>query len=132
MHAQSLHAWSLLSRPAALGNPVSAQPPDFYKGKSITLLMGTGPGGSYDIYGRTIAEHLGKHIPGRPNIVVEHMPGAGGVVAGNHIYGPAPQDGSRLLLLACAAADRAHVAEGRAVSRAASCTGSAPTMRSRR
>ena len=60
--------------------------------------MGTGPGASYDMYGRTIAEHLGKHIPGRPNIVVEHMPGAGGVVAANHIYGPAPQDGSRLLL----------------------------------
>ena len=60
--------------------------------------MGTGPGASYDMYGRTIAEHLAKHIPGRPNIVVEHMPGAGGVVAANHIYGPAPQDGSRLLL----------------------------------
>ena len=60
--------------------------------------MGTGPGASYDIYGRTIAEHLGKHIPGNPNIIVEHMPGAGGVVAANHIYGPAPQDGSRLLL----------------------------------
>ena len=60
--------------------------------------MGTGPGASYDAYGRTIAEHLTKHIPGRPSIVVEHMPGAGGVVAGNHIYGPAPQDGSRLLL----------------------------------
>jgi tripartite-type tricarboxylate transporter receptor subunit TctC len=71
---------------------------DFYKGKTITILMGTGPGASYDLYGRTIAEHLGKHIPGRPNIVVEHMPGAGGVVAGNHIYGPAPQDGSKLLL----------------------------------
>ena len=73
-------------------------PADFYKGKTISLLMGTGPGGSYDLYGRTIAEHLGRHIPGRPNIVVEHMPGAGGVVAGNHIYGPAPQDGSKLLL----------------------------------
>ena len=60
--------------------------------------MGTGPGGSYDLYGRTIAEHLGRHIPGRPNIVVEHMPGAGGVVAGNHIYGPGPQDGSKILL----------------------------------
>jgi tripartite-type tricarboxylate transporter receptor subunit TctC len=71
---------------------------DFYKGRTISILMGTGPGASYDAYGRTIAEHLGKHIPGRPNIVVEHMPGAGGVVAGNHIYGPAPQDGSKLLL----------------------------------
>jgi tripartite-type tricarboxylate transporter receptor subunit TctC len=73
-------------------------PADFYKGKSISILMGTGPGGSYDLYGRTIAEHLGRHIPGRPTIVVEHMPGAGGVVAGNHIYGPGPQDGSKILL----------------------------------
>jgi len=71
---------------------------DFYRGKTITILMGTGPGASYDLYGRTIAEHMGKHIPGNPKINVEHMPGAGGVVAGNHIYGPAPQDGSRLLL----------------------------------
>jgi tripartite-type tricarboxylate transporter receptor subunit TctC len=84
---------------ALSATPTAAQSPaDFYKGKTITILMGTGPGASYDLYGRTIAEHLGKHIPGRPNIVVEHMPGAGGVVAGNHIYGPAPQDGSRLLL----------------------------------
>ncbi|MCC6886968.1 MAG: hypothetical protein IT536_00305 [Hyphomicrobiales bacterium] len=73
-------------------------PADFYKGRTIALVMGTGPGGSYDLYGRTIAEHLGRHIPGRPAIVVEHMPGAGGVIAGNHIYGPAPQDGSRILL----------------------------------
>lgn len=79
--------------------PAAAQTPaQFYKGRTISILMGTGPGGSYDLYGRTIAEHLGRHIPGRPNIVVEHMPGAGGIVAGNHIYGPGPQDGSKILL----------------------------------
>ena len=84
----------------AFGSPAAAQQSvaDFYKGKSITLLMGTGPGASYDAYGRTIAERLSQHIPGNPKIVVEHMPGAGGITAGNHIYGPAPQDGSRLLL----------------------------------
>jgi tripartite-type tricarboxylate transporter receptor subunit TctC len=71
---------------------------DFYKGRTIAILMGTGPGGSYDLYGRTIAEHLGRHIPGQPLIIVEHMPGAGGVNAGNHIYGPGPQDGSKILL----------------------------------
>jgi tripartite-type tricarboxylate transporter receptor subunit TctC len=71
---------------------------DFYKGKTISLVMGTGPGGVFDVYGRTIAEHLGRHIPGNPNIVIEHMPGAGGVVAANHIYGPGPQDGSEILL----------------------------------
>ena len=84
---------------AVCNTPGAAQSPaDFYKGRTISILMGTGPGGSYDLYGRTIAEHLGRHIPGRPNIVVEHMPGAGGVVAGNHIYGPGPQDGSKILL----------------------------------
>jgi tripartite-type tricarboxylate transporter receptor subunit TctC len=71
---------------------------DFYKGKTITLTMGTGPGGSFDLYGRTIAEHMQRHIPGKPNIVVEYMPGAGGVVAGNHVYGPGPQDGTKMLL----------------------------------
>jgi tripartite-type tricarboxylate transporter receptor subunit TctC len=71
---------------------------DFYKDKTIAIVMGTGPGGSYDLYGRTIAEHLGRHIPGHPTIIVEHMPGAGGVIAGNHIYSVAPQDGTRILL----------------------------------
>jgi tripartite-type tricarboxylate transporter receptor subunit TctC len=71
---------------------------ELYKGKTVSIVMGTGPGGSYDLYGRTIAEHLGRHIPGNPTVIVEHMPGAGGVIAGNHIYGPAPQDGTKILL----------------------------------
>jgi hypothetical protein len=60
--------------------------------------MGTGPGGSFDLYGRTIGPHLSKHIPGNPTIIMEHMPGAGGVIAGNHIYSIAPQDGTKMLL----------------------------------
>ena len=60
--------------------------------------MGTSPGGSYDIYGRILATHMARHIPGNPSIIIEHMPGAGGVTAGNFIYGPAPQDGSKILL----------------------------------
>jgi tripartite-type tricarboxylate transporter receptor subunit TctC len=79
--------------------PASAQTvAEFYKGKTVAVLMGTGPGGSYDLYGRTIAAHLGSHIPGNPTIIVEHMPGAGGAIAGNHIFGPAPQDGTKILL----------------------------------
>ena len=79
--------------------PAAAQSVEqFYKGNTIAILMGTGPGGSFDLYGRTIAAHLGKHIPGNPQIIVEHMPGAGGAVAGNHIYGPGPQDGTKILL----------------------------------
>lgn len=71
---------------------------DFYQGKTVSILMGTQPGGSYDLYGRLIGEHLARHIPGRPTIIMEHMPGAGGVTAGNHVYGPGPQDGTKMLL----------------------------------
>ena len=71
---------------------------DFYSGKTIALVMGTGPGGSFDLYGRTIGPHLSRHIPGNPTIVMEHMPGAGGVIAGNYIYNTGPQDGTKLLL----------------------------------
>ena len=82
-----------------LAAPASAQSvADFYKGKTVAILMGTGPGGSYDLYGRTIGEHLSRHIPGHPNIIIEHMPGAGGVTAGNHLFGPGPQDGTKILL----------------------------------
>jgi tripartite-type tricarboxylate transporter receptor subunit TctC len=76
-----------------------AQTPEaFYKGKTISIVMGTGPGGSYDLYGRLIATHYAKHIPGNPNIIVEHMPGAGGAIAGNFIFNNAPMDGSKILL----------------------------------
>jgi tripartite-type tricarboxylate transporter receptor subunit TctC len=75
-----------------------AQEPYMPSGRPVSLVMGTGPGGSYDLYGRLIATHLARFIPGNPNIIVEHMPGAGGAIAGNYIYGPAPQDGSKILL----------------------------------
>jgi tripartite-type tricarboxylate transporter receptor subunit TctC len=83
----------------AFAAPAAAQSvEEFYKGKTISMVMGTGPGGSYDLYGRTIAPHLSRHIPGNPTIVMEHMPGAGGVIAANHLYGTAPQDGTKMLL----------------------------------
>lgn len=83
----------------ALSTPASAQSvEEFYKGKTITITMGTGPGGSFDLYARAIAEHMPRHIPGNPHMIVEYMPGAGGVVAGNHVFGPGPQDGTKMLL----------------------------------
>jgi tripartite-type tricarboxylate transporter receptor subunit TctC len=83
----------------ALTAPAAAETvEEFYKGKTISMVMGTGPGGSFDLYGRTIAAHMQRHIPGNPTIVMEHMPGAGGVIAANHVYGVAPQDGSKMLL----------------------------------
>jgi tripartite-type tricarboxylate transporter receptor subunit TctC len=86
----------LLAGPAAPATGQSAE--QFYKGKTVSILMGTGPGASYDLYGRTIAEHIVRHIPGNPTVIVEHMPGAGGVIAANHIYNTAPQDGTKILL----------------------------------
>ena len=92
--------FAILAAAAIGASPATAQQSvaDFYKGKNLVILMGTGPGGSYDLYGRTIGEFLGKHIPGNPNVIIEHMPGAGGVTAGNHLFGPGPQDGSKILL----------------------------------
>jgi tripartite-type tricarboxylate transporter receptor subunit TctC len=71
---------------------------DFYKGRTVSIVMGTGPGGSYDLYGRLVANHFGKHIPGNPTMIVEHMPGAGGATAANFMFGPGPQDGGKILL----------------------------------
>ncbi|MBM3609329.1 MAG: hypothetical protein FJX29_12920, partial [Alphaproteobacteria bacterium] len=72
---------------------------EFYKGRQVSIIMGTGPGGSYDLYGRIIAQFLPMHLPGSVGpMVVEHMPGAGGAIAANHMFGPGPQDGSKILL----------------------------------
>jgi tripartite-type tricarboxylate transporter receptor subunit TctC len=88
-----------LAGTAIVAAPAAAQSvAEFYKGKTIAILMGTQPGGSYDLYGRAIGEHLSRYIPGNPTIIMEHMPGAGGVIAGNHVYGPGPQDGTKILL----------------------------------
>lgn len=66
----------------------------FYNGKQISLIVGYGPGGGYDAYARLLARHMGRHIPGRPTIVVQNMPGAGSLVATNYLYRIAPKDGS--------------------------------------
>ena len=96
IHARACLVFALAAFATA---PTSAETvAEFYSGKTVSIMMGTGPGGSYDLYGRTIAEHLVRHIPGNPRIIVEHMPGAGGVIVGNHIYNTAPQDGTRILL----------------------------------
>lgn len=81
---------------AALGLCASAAlaQTDFYRGKTITLVVSSSVGGGYDIMGRTIARYLGKHIPGNPRVVVTNMPGAGGIVAMNYLYRGAPKDGT--------------------------------------
>lgn len=69
---------------------------DFYKGKTITFFIGYSPGGGYDTYARTVARHMGKHIPGNPNIVAKNMAGAGGRIAAAYLYNVAPKDGTAL------------------------------------
>jgi len=67
---------------------------DFYQGKTVQLIVGHGAGGGFDVYSRAIARHLGKYIPGKPSIIVDNMPAAGGLVAASHIYSRAPRDGT--------------------------------------
>jgi tripartite-type tricarboxylate transporter receptor subunit TctC len=78
-----------------LAAPVQAQDSvaDFFKGKQIRIVTGSGPGSGYDLYARYLARHMGRHIPGNPSIVVQNMPGAGGLAATNYLYNKAPRDG---------------------------------------
>jgi tripartite-type tricarboxylate transporter receptor subunit TctC len=78
----------------------AAQPAveQFYKGKTVDMIIGYPPAGSNDTYARIVARHIGKHIPGRPNVVPKNMPGAGSFLAVNHVYGAAPKDGTVLAI----------------------------------
>jgi tripartite-type tricarboxylate transporter receptor subunit TctC len=69
---------------------------DFYKGRTVTLIVGYGPGGGYDLFARLMARHLGRHIPGNPTVVVQNMPGAGSLRATNYLYTVAPRDGATI------------------------------------
>jgi tripartite-type tricarboxylate transporter receptor subunit TctC len=69
---------------------------DFYRGRSVSLIIGYSAGGGYDAYGRVLAHHMGKHIPGRPSIVAQNMPGAGSLRCANFLYNVAPKDGTAI------------------------------------
>lgn len=69
---------------------------DFYKGKDISLFVGSAPGGGYDTTARLLARHYSKHIPGNPNIIIRNMPGAGSLAMTNHVANIAPKDGTAL------------------------------------
>ncbi|MFN4283445.1 MAG: Bug family tripartite tricarboxylate transporter substrate binding protein [Alphaproteobacteria bacterium] len=91
----------LLAAPAATAQSVE----DFYKGKSITILIAGTPGGGFDTSARTMAQHYGKFVPGNPNIVAQNMPGGGGLVAGNYLYNVAPKDGTVIAYVGPVAVD---------------------------
>jgi tripartite-type tricarboxylate transporter receptor subunit TctC len=92
---------------------------DFYKGKTIRFVVGLAPGGGYDLSARTIGRHIGKHIPGNPNIVVENMTGAGSTRAANYTYNSAKPDGlfvgiwNSALILRQALGDKAMLFDAR-------------------
>jgi tripartite-type tricarboxylate transporter receptor subunit TctC len=72
---------------------------EFYKGKTVSLIIPNAPGGSFDLYARLLASHIGRFIPGQPAIVPQNMPGAGGMQAANYLAGIAPKDGTVISVL---------------------------------
>ena len=85
--------WSFL---LGVNSTAHAQAP-FYQGKTIRVIVGTPPGNLYDLWARLIVDHMGKHIPGNPSFIVQNMPGAGHVVAVNHLYTVAKPDGLTMI-----------------------------------
>lgn len=83
--------FALLAAPRAEPGP--------FDGKTVTIYVSFPPGGGYDFYGRLVARHLGRHLPGNPSVVVSNMPGAQGITAANYLYGVAPRDGTALAVL---------------------------------
>jgi len=66
---------------------------DFYRGKTVTIYVGFGPGGGYDAYAQLLSQHIRHHIPGEPTVIVKHMPGAGSLTLMNYLWSVAPPDG---------------------------------------
>ena len=79
---------------SSLADPIE----DFYKGRTVNMIIGLGEGGGYDFSARLVAQHLGEFIPGKPTIVPRNMPGAGSIAAAEHVYNLAPKDGTTIAL----------------------------------
>lgn len=90
-YARALVALALVTYAAAAHAQTVA---DFYRGKTVTILVGSDVGGGYDLTARTLAHYLARHIPGRPNIIVQNKPGASSIVAANYVYEISPKDGT--------------------------------------
>ena len=67
---------------------------DFYRGKTVSIIVGSGAGGGFDTTARLVSRHIGRHIPGEPTVIVVNMPGGGGLVAANHVFSAAAKDGT--------------------------------------
>lgn len=99
---RTMQRWSVVAIAGAMAStPASSQPAeDFYRGRTIQMIIGAGIGGGYDLYARMLARTLTKHIPGNPSIVVQNMPAAGGLQAAAYIHSVAPKDGTVIAALA--------------------------------
>jgi tripartite-type tricarboxylate transporter receptor subunit TctC len=84
---------------ASIGS-ATAQTPGAFAGKTVTMYIGFGPGGGYDMWARVVAAHIGKHLPGNPTVTPENLPGGGSYRAAGFIYNVAPKDGTAIALIA--------------------------------
>ena len=92
---RTLGIWPAMAGAICLSPAAQAETPaEFYKGKTLSVIVGFAPGGGYDLYARLLARHIGKHVPGQPQAIVQNMVGAGSVRASNHVYAVAPKDGT--------------------------------------
>ncbi len=89
-------AGSVLAAAEVSAQSTSQSVESFYRGRTVTIIVGYSVGGGYDAHARVLARHLGKHIPGNPSVVVQNMPGAGSLRATNFLYNAAPKDGATL------------------------------------
>src|SRR5262249_36859190 len=94
MHERIWVATIVMLTGLAMMSQASAQ--ESFAGRTIRLLIGTGPGGGYDTYGRLVARHVGRHIPGHPSVVPQNMPGAASLTLTNYLYNQAPRDGTAI------------------------------------
>jgi tripartite-type tricarboxylate transporter receptor subunit TctC len=94
---------TLAAMTAPASAPAAAQAPTL-AGKTVTMVIGSGTGGANDMWGRLVALHMSKHLPGRPTVIPQNMPGGGGMNAANHIYNIAPKDGTALGIIVSAIA----------------------------
>ena len=95
---------NLLALAGAVGITGTAIAADSFKGKTITIYVGTRPGGGYDAYARLVGATFANHLPGNPSLIVKNMPGASGVKAANHVFNKSRKDGTEFLFTSSAVA----------------------------
>jgi tripartite-type tricarboxylate transporter receptor subunit TctC len=96
MKVRWLRIWGILFTLIFFTSAASASSHEYYRGKTVRIIVGLSAGGGFDVYARTMARHMSKHVPGNPSFVVDNMPGAGSMIAANHVYKAAKPDGLTL------------------------------------